>query len=136
MGNEVMLEVEPTIESVPQVASFIEEHMEQIDVPMKLMMKLMVVLDEIYSNIVNYSCAQNVCIKMQRENEELILEFEDNGKPYNPLEAEEPDITASIEERSIGGLGIFMVKKMMDKVEYEYIDDKNRLILVKSLRES
>lgn len=135
MDNKVMLEIKPTMESVPQVAAFIEEHMEQMEISLKLMMRLMVVLDEIYSNIVNYSGAKNACITMQRADTELILGFEDDGKPYNPLEAEEPDITASVEERTIGGLGVFMVKKMMDRVEYEYSDNKNRLALVKSLRE-
>ena len=57
------------------------------------------------------------------------LIFRDNGKPYNPLNAEEPDVTASAEERSIGGLGIFMVRKMMDNVEYMYKDGQNILTL-------
>ena len=61
------------------------------------------------------------------------LQFKDNGKPYNPLEAEEPDITASAEDRSIGGLGIFMVKKMLDNVEYSYVDNYNILTLTKNL---
>jgi len=58
-----------------------------------------------------------------------VLVFRDDGTQYNPLEAEDPDITLSIEERGIGGLGVFMVKKMMDSVEYEYIDGVNTLRL-------
>ena len=56
----------------------------------------------------------------------------DNGRPYNPLETKDPDITLSAEEREIGGLGIFMVKKTMDQVTYEYMDGYNRLSLRKS----
>ena len=64
------------------------------------------------------------------ENGKLNISFADNGIPYNPLEATEPDTTLSAEEREIGGLGIFMVKKMTEIMEYEYKDDKNILTLV------
>ncbi len=64
------------------------------------------------------------------ENGKLHISFTDNGIPYNPLEATEPDTTLSAEEREIGGLGIFMVKKMTESMEYEYKDDKNVLTLV------
>ena len=63
----------------------------------------------------------------------LKLQFKDNGKQYNPLKAEDPDITASAEDRKIGGLGIFMVKKMLDNVAYEYDDNINILTLTKNL---
>ena len=65
-----------------------------------------------------------------KESDTVRLIFSDNGKPYNPLDANEPDITASAEERSIGGLGIFMVRKMMDNVEYMYKDGQNVLTLM------
>ena len=57
----------------------------------------------------------------------------DSGIPFNPLEAEEPDVTASAEERDIGGLGIFMVKKAMDDVVYRYADGQNHLTLIKKI---
>ena len=63
----------------------------------------------------------------------MTIQFLDNGKPYNPLEKEDPDVTLSAEERSIGGLGIFMVKKSMDSLDYEYQDGKNILTIKKSL---
>ena len=61
----------------------------------------------------------------------LILQFIDSGKPFDPLAKEDPDITLSVEERKIGGLGIFMVKKTMDDVAYEFKDGKNMLTVVK-----
>ena len=130
--NEVenkMLSVNPTMETVPQVAAFVEEHLEAFEVPMKLTMKLMVAVDEIYSNIVRYSGASEAQIRLVKEVDTLRIVFRDNGKPYNPLDAKEPDITASAEERAIGGLGIFMVRKMMDNVEYMYKDGQNVLTL-------
>ena len=130
--NEVenkMLSVTPAMETVPQVAAFVEEHLEKFEVPMKLTMKLMVAVDEIYSNIVRYSGADEAQIRLVKELDTLQIIFRDNGKPYNPLDAKEPDVTASAEERAIGGLGIFMVRKMMDDVEYMYKDGQNVLTL-------
>ena len=124
-----MLSVTPTMETVSQVAAFVEEHLEKFEVSMKLSTKLMVAVDEIYSNIVRYSGASEAQVRIMKETDTLRLVFSDNGKPYNPLDAKEPDVTASAEDRAIGGLGIFMVRKMMDKVEYMYKDGQNVLTL-------
>lgn len=134
--NEVenkMLSINPTMESVPLVAAFVEEHLEKFEVPAKLAVKLMVAVDEIYSNIVRYSGASEAQIRLVKEEEIVQLIFRDNGEPYNPLTAKAPDVTASAEDRAIGGLGIFMVRKMMDNVEYEYTNDRNKLTLTVKL---
>ena len=112
------------------LADFVEEHLEQFEVPMKISTKLMVAVDEIYSNIVHYSGASQAKVQILKEADTLRLIFRDNGKPYNPLDAEEPDVTAAAEDRTIGGLGIFMVRKMMDNVEYMYKDGQNVLTLM------
>ena len=135
--NEVenkMLSVNPTMETVPQVAAFVEEHLEQFEVSVKLTARLMVAVDEIYSNIVRYSGASEANVRLVKELDTLRLIFSDNGKPYNPLDAKEPNITASAEDRAIGGLGIFMVRKMMDDVEYEYTKGMNKLTLTTKLQ--
>ena len=135
--NEVenkMLSVTPTMETVPQVAAFVEEHLEQFEVSARLTAKLMVAVDEIYSNIVRYSGASEANVRLVKELDTLRLIFSDNGKPYNPLDAKEPDVTASAEDRAIGGLGIFMVRKMMDNVEYEYTKGMNKLTLTTKLQ--
>lgn len=135
--NEVenkMLSVIPTMDTVPQVAAFVEEHLEKFEVPMGLSAKLMVAVDEIYSNIVRYSGASEAQICIVKAEDTLKLIFRDNGKPYSPLDAKEPDITASAEDRAVGGLGIFMVRKMLDDVEYEYTRGMNKLTLSKKLQ--
>jgi sigma-B regulation protein RsbU (phosphoserine phosphatase) len=135
--NEVenkMLSVTPTMETVPQVAAFVEEHLEEFEVSARLTAKLMVAVDEIYSNIVRYSGASEAHVRLVKELDTLRLIFSDNGKPYNPLDAKEPDVTASAEDRAIGGLGIFMVRKMMDNVEYEYTKGMNKLTLTTKLQ--
>ena len=92
-----------------------------------------IAIDEIASNIINYSKAKNAEISYSIESDNLNLTFEDDGQPYNPLETEDPDITLSAEERQIGGLGIFMVKKMTESMDYKYENNKNILKLVMAL---
>ena len=110
------------MDTIGQVSSFLEQELEKLEVPMKTANKLQIAMDEIYSNIVRYSGADDAEIKCCVDDGILTLRFRDNGTPYNPLDAETPDTTLSAEERSIGGLGIFMVRKMMDSVDYMYKD--------------
>lgn len=95
--------------------------------------KLDVVIEELFVNIAMYAYEDNgnVEIEVLFDNNKLILTFIDGGIPFNPLEKEDPDITLSSDERQIGGLGIFIAKKIMDKVKYEYKDNKNILIVEK-----
>jgi serine phosphatase RsbU (regulator of sigma subunit)/anti-sigma regulatory factor (Ser/Thr protein kinase) len=125
--------VVPSMETVPQVAEFMETEMEKFEISPKISMKMLIAIDEIYSNIVRYSGATEAIVSIKKSDNTLKLQFKDNGKPYNTLDSKEPDITASAEDRSIGGLGIFMVKKMLDKVEYKYVDNYNILTLTKNL---
>lgn len=125
--------VVPSMETVPQVAEFMEAEMEKFEISPKISMKMLIAIDEIYSNIVRYSGATEAIVSIKKSDNTLKLQFKDNGKPYNPLDSKEPDITASAEDRSIGGLGIFMVKKMLDRVEYKYVDNYNILTLTKNL---
>ena len=133
INSDVGITVVPSMETVPQVADFMEAEMEKLEVSPKISMKLMIAIDEIYSNIVRYSGATEATVSIEKSNNTLKLYFKDNGKPYNPLDAKDPDITASAEDRNIGGLGVFMVKKMLDNVEYKYVDNFNILTLTKNL---
>lgn len=131
--SDIGITVVPSMETVPQVAEFMEAEMEKFEISPKISMKMLIAIDEIYSNIVRYSGATEARVSIKKSDNTLKLQFKDNGKPYNPLDSKEPDITASAEDRSIGGLGIFMVKKMLDKVEYKYVDNYNILTLTKNL---
>ena len=133
INSDISITVVPSMDTVPQVAEFMETEMEKLEVSPKISMKLMIAIDEIYSNIVRYSGATEATVAIEKIDDTLKLHFKDNGKPYNPLEAEDPDITASADDRRIGGLGIFMVKKMLDNVEYEYANNCNKLTLTKNL---
>ena len=119
--------------SMIPVSEFAKSLTEKLAVVPKVANKVSIAVDEIYSNIVNYSGAELATISYEIKDGRLYMTFTDDGIPYNPIKAEEPDVTLSAEERKIGGLGIFMVKKMTESMEYTYEDDKNILSLVISL---
>lgn len=122
----------PDQESLSKVTEFIDGCVEDYAIPLRVGYSLNVVADEIFSNIVYYSGANNAEVLFRDAKDTITLVFTDDGKPYNPMEAEEPDITAGAEERNIGGLGLFMVKKMAEQVQYEYAGQKNRMTVVLS----
>ena len=100
--------------------------------------KVHIAIDEIFGNIAYYAYTPKtgeatVQVEIKNFPERLELTFIDKGIPYNPLENKDPDVTLDIEKRKIGGLGIFLVKEMMDEVSYEYADGKNILKLKKNL---
>lgn len=128
-----VLAVSPTMESIGQVAEFIDGRLEALEVPMKTATRLRIAVDEIYSNIVQYSGARHAEVRCTAEGGVLTLVFRDDGTPYDPLGTREPDITAPAEERELGGLGVFMVRKMMDSVDYLYRDGQNVLTLTVAL---
>ena len=123
----------PTLEQLPQATDFFEGILAEAGAPMKAIAQVNVAVDEIFSNIARYSGATGVVLGCSLKDGKATLRFSDNGRPYDPTEKPDPDTTQSAEEREVGGLGIFMVKKLMDEVTYEYADGSNILTLVKSL---
>ena len=132
IGDET-ISVVPDKASHKAVGAFADALSSKLEIVPKIAKKINIVFDEIYANIVNYSKATLATVSYRIEKGKLYISFIDNGIPYNPLEEAEPDITLSAEDREIGGLGIFMVKKMTESMEYEYKDDKNVLTLVIAL---
>lgn len=130
--------VDATLENLVVVQGFVEEELEAVGTSMKTIMQTSIAVEEIYVNIAHYAYNPDVgeaTIRCRIDEKLLsvIIQFLDSGKPYNPLEKEDADITLSAEERDIGGLGILMVKKSMDAVEYKYEQGKNILTLQKKL---
>ena len=128
--GEESISVVPDDDSRKVVGAFADSLSQKLEIVPKIANKINIVFDEIYANIVNYSKATLATISYSIENGKLRISFTDNGIFYNPLEAQEPDTTLSAEEREIGGLGIYMVRKMTESMEYERKDDKNVLTLV------
>ena len=127
-----------TLENIETVTDFVNEQLEALDCPMKAQLQIDIAIDELFSNIARYAYAPDtgeatVRVEALANPSAVVITFIDRGMPYNPLEKADPDITLSAEERDIGGLGIYMVKKSMDAVEYEYTDGQNILTLKKYL---
>lgn len=129
------LVIDASIENLDQVVEFVNESLEVSDCSMKIITQIELAVEEIFVNIAHYAYNPEVGGTVIRiyVSDEVVIEFEDNGKPYNPLLQIDPDITQGVEERDIGGLGIFMVKKIMDRVEYYHKDNKNILRISKVL---
>ena len=99
-------------------------------------MQIKVAIDEIFGNIAQYAYSKekgNVTVKINIENGFAESTFIDDGIPFNPISLEDPDVSLDANQRSIGGLGIFLEKKTMDKLEYERRDNKNILMLTKRI---
>jgi len=131
------LDIKAETDSLDKVTEFIDEQLEAADCSMKAQMQIELAVEEIFVNIAHYAYTPNIGmagITVETQGDSVLITFEDSGVPYDPLAKEDPDVTLSAQDRSVGGLGIFMVKKSMDDVRYAYIDGKNILTLEKKLR--
>ncbi len=127
------MKVKVSLDEVERLTEYIEDTFSEAGASMGVIIKMNIALDEMFSNIVKFSGATYADVSCIVEDGNAILRLEDDGLKYNPLEKEDADITLSAEERKIGGLGILMVKKSMDKMEYRYEDGKNILTLTKKI---
>ncbi|MDE7195053.1 MAG: ATP-binding protein [Oscillospiraceae bacterium] len=132
------LTIDATIDNVAAVTAFVDEQLEQLNCSMKTQYQVDVAIDELFGNIANYAYnpdvgAATVRVEVTKNPLAVVITFIDNGVPYDPLAKADPDVTLSAEKREIGGLGIYMVKKSMDDVSYEYKDGKNILKIRKNI---
>lgn len=131
------LTVDATVENIATVTEFVNAQLEQSGCPPKIQMQIDIAIDELFGNIAHYAYDPNVgpaTVRVEVDEEPcVIITFIDNGVPYDPLGKEDPDITLSAEERGIGGLGVYMVKKSMDDISYEYRDGQNILRIKKRI---
>ncbi len=135
--QELKLE-DARLDSLSEVLSFVDGILEEAGCPMKTQMRLDVAVEEIYVNIAHYAYAPATgpaLIRMEITGDpaSAVITFIDQGMPYNPLEKPDPDVTLAAKDRPIGGLGIFMVKKSMDSMEYAWKDGQNILTIRKAL---
>lgn len=133
------LNVEVKTDSLETINEAVESSMRDAGASEAKIISVDVAIDEIFSNIIFYSGLKEtdkavIRVTIEEDDEKSItLEFIDTGRPFNPLEQPEPDVTKPAEEREIGGLGIFMVKKSMDHVSYRNEEGKNILTIRKNI---
>ena len=138
--TEIMMKeltIEAKTDTLDSVIDFINAQLEELECSMKIRMQIDIAVEEIFVNIASYAYEGKegpAEIVFDVKDDVATITFIDGGIPYDPLAKEDPDITLSAEQRQIGGLGIFMVKKSMDDMKYEYKDGKNCLTLFKRIK--
>jgi sigma-B regulation protein RsbU (phosphoserine phosphatase) len=132
------LSISAEVENLPQVWGFVNSELEKVNAEPKLMRQVKTAVEEIFVNIAHYAYNPETGVAVVRVSvgDEIVIEFEDSGIAYNPLEREPPNVTLAAKERQIGGLGVHMVKKIMDSVEYRYEGGKNILKIGKKVVEN
>ncbi len=132
------LTLDAIVDNIEEVTSFVNNELEKLSCPASAKNQIDIAIDEIFGNIVRYAYTPKIgkaSVKIDVLNNPLaiVITFTDNGKPFNPLNRADPDVSLSLDERKEGGLGIFLVKKTMNLVDYEYKDGKNILKIKKNL---
>ena len=132
------IKIKASREQLEPVLMFLEEELDSIKHNTKSKIQLFIAVEELFVNIASYAYYPaegdaEIDIDTDKDNNTVYVTLIDNGKPYNPLEREDPDVTLSAKERRIGGLGIYMVKKSMDHMSYEYKDGHNILTIGKKM---
>ncbi len=135
-GKELTLDA--AVDNLDTVISFVDEELEKMECSMKTQMQIDVAVEEIFVNIANYAYTPDtgkatIRLETSEDPKSIAVTFIDSGVPYDPLAKPDPDVTLSAEERQIGGLGIYMVKKSMDDMKYEYKDGHNVLTIRKNI---
>ena len=130
--------VNAVTENIEKITAFVDEQLEKIKCPVVTRAQIDIAIDEIFGNIAHYAYNPDtgpatVRVEITNDPTNVIITFIDSGIPYDPLLHKDPDITLSAEQREIGGLGIYMVKKSMDAVSYEYRDGQNILQIKKNI---
>ena len=132
------LDVQAIDKNLPQVLAFVDEQLDAADCPKKIKIQIDLAVEEIFVNIAHYAYdpdigTATVRVDVLGDPPSVDITFIDNGIPYDPLAKQDPNVKLPARDRKIGGLGIFMVKKNMDDVKYEYIDGHNILTMKKGL---
>ena len=125
-----------TVDQLDEVLAFVADQLEVLDCPPKHRIQIEVAVEEVFVNIVSYaykpgSGTADITVEAFEKPKDVEITFKDTGVPFNPLAKQDPDISLSADDRQIGGLGIFMVKKTMDGMRYEYRDRQNILTIRK-----
>ena len=137
-GSGTSITLPATVENIGKITAFVEGRMEEKDCPLKQIMQVSMAVDEVMANVAMYAYAPGtgdvtVAVDFDDGSRTVSITFIDRGVAFDPLAKEDPDVTLPAEQRKIGGLGIFLVKKTMDDVTYRREGDKNVLCIKKKV---
>ena len=135
IDEKITVQLKNNITEIERLSKIVAEFGENNNLSSKVLYALNLALEEILTNIISYGYGDNnehhIVIRLSLKDEELVAEVEDDGRPFNPLEVPEPDISRPLEDRQIGGLGIHLVRNLMDGLEYSRHEAKNLLVMKK-----
>ena len=138
--NKVSFKLKSNLSELDALCQKLEKFGESMGLSKKCIFEANLALDELFTNIISYGFddknEHTIRITISLQNDELVFNIEDDGMPFNPTEAETPDLECTIEECRIGGLGIHLAKNLMDEVCYQRCNDKNILTLKKNVKET
>ena len=134
---EKQLILQNDISEIPRLATFLDEIADELSLPMDLVFNLNLVLEEAVSNVIMYAYPKDVTndilLTARADGSSLIFTLTDSGEEFDPTQVPDADVTLSAEERQIGGLGIFLIRNIMNKVEYQRIEGKSVFTLTKEI---
>ncbi len=133
MTNTICIQLKNNLSELESVNKVVAEFAERHHLSSKVLFNLNLALEEILTNVISYAYddkdEHQITVRLFLEQGQLNVEVEDDGRPFNPLEAPEPDLSKSLEERSVGGLGIHFVRKLMDELEYRREEGRNLFVI-------
>jgi serine/threonine-protein kinase RsbW len=136
MQDELVIGLYSELSDIARLAGQVEMFGVRNDVPKLAIAHVNLALDELFTNSMSHGVvdptSHRIRVTLRLEHGRLLVEALDNGKPFAPFERSGPDLTRSLEEREIGGLGIFFVRKLMDHVDYQHVNGQNRVTLIKN----
>ncbi len=139
MGSGTTVRLKNHLSELENLYQVLVEFGQKHDIFPKLLDEMNLALEEIITNIISYAFLNEaehvILLRLSIDDHQLIAEVEDDGKPFNPLDAPDPDIDLPIEDRPIGGLGILLTKHMVDHIDYTHRDGKNLVRLRKFIRD-
>lgn len=130
-----MIELDADLKSLSSFLEAVREYAADLDFDNSSIMQIELALEEVIVNIINYAYPEKkgkIKVLLSTEDGGLIINIIDSGIPFNIMDIEDPDLDASLENRQVGGLGVFFVKQFMDNVIYERSDEENILTLIKN----
>ena len=133
--RDYCFELKSKLSELNTLCRHLEDCGNDMELPQKCLFEINLGLDELFTNIISYGFEDDsehqIKFSLAKDNETLVVQVEDDGKPFNPLETAGPEVSPDLDSVNIGGLGIHLVKKMMDAIDYQRVKGKNRLILKK-----
>ena len=133
--RDYCFELKSKLSELDALCRHLEDCCSLMELPQKCLFEINLGLDELFTNIISYGfddgIEHQIKFSLVKEKETLVVQVEDDGKPFNPLEAADPEVSQDLDTINIGGLGIHLVKKMMDEIDYQRVEGKNKLILKK-----